>query len=104
MAVEDDTADWIAGEITELGLEFEGTEISGNGYARLTPTYPAASGGSTDLDSTLEFDGPANADVDAVIFARSGGAWYTRSLASATSFNSDGKLNVTSAPIDVGVS
>lgn len=107
MAVEDDIADWVAGEVTQLGLEFQGTEISGNGYAALTPSYTAASGGSTDLSATLEFDGPANEDVDAVRFYWDPGTpevWFTRSLSAATAFNSDGRLDLTSAPIDVTVS
>lgn len=104
MPVADDTADWIAGEINELGLEFEGTEISGNGYARLEPTYGAATSGVADLDATLEFDGPENADVDAVRFYRpTDDLWFTRDLTAAAQFNSDGRLDLTSAPIEVAV-
>ena len=103
MAVENDTADWVAGQVSELGLEFQGTEISGNGYSRLTPTYDPAAGGVADISSTLAFDGPENADVDAVRYIRDGSVWFTRNLTEPEAFNSDGRIDLSSAPIEVGV-
>lgn len=103
MAVEDDTIDWITSQVEALGLEYLGTEISGGGYAQLVPSYAPAGGGTTDLESTLTFDGPADDPVDAVRFIRGGVVWFTRDLLEVTKFKTDGQLDLISAPINVAV-
>lgn len=58
------TASWTAPTNIYVGLFLtgndptdanSGTEISGNGYARVTATFTAASGGSTSNDSAITF-------------------------------------------------
>ncbi|HEV7651338.1 MAG TPA: hypothetical protein VGP26_24575 [Actinophytocola sp.] len=103
MAFNEDVVDWITGEIVSIGLAdgaTAGDEISGNGYAALAPTYGAASSGAADITGTLEFDGPANAGpITHLIFRNAAGVWVIRPAASPVSFNSDGRLDLTSAEV-----
>lgn len=101
MAFIEDVVDWIAGEVSHIGLSTDGTtEVSGGGYEHLAPTYGAAADGSTDLAATLAFDGPANeGPVTHLIFKRAGATWVIRPADEGVSFNSDGRLDLTAAPI-----
>lgn len=104
MAFPEDVADWIAGEIDVIGLGTDAsTEVTGGAYARLAPTYGAAAAGVADLTADLEFDGPANGGpVTHLRWYRTGGAfWFTAAVDVARSFNSDGRLDVSSAAIEV---
>lgn len=107
MAFLEDVVDDIAGQIVSIGLSTSSDaadEITGGGYAAIDPNYGSASSGSVALPSTLEFDGPANAGpVTHVIIRRTGGVWLTQALDSPVSFNSDGKLNVTTATISAAL-
>jgi hypothetical protein len=110
MAFVDDAANLIAGEVTALSLHTSspgttGTnEISGGGYARRVPNYAAASGGVANLSATLEYDGPANGGpVTHVGFWRGATFWRGRAVGTQRSFNSDGRLNLSSAPITASV-
>ena len=101
MAFADDVADLIAAEVSHIGLGLDATtEVTGNGYSAQVPTYPAASGGSTDLSATLEFDGPVNSGpVTHLFYKRAGTLWIAVEVDTPQSFNSDGRLNVTSAEV-----
>jgi hypothetical protein len=101
MAFLEDVVDLITGEITHIGLSANGTtEYSGGSYAHKAPTYAAASAGAADITATLEFDGTANSGpITHLVFKRTGGAWVFRPVTSSMSFNSDGRLDVTSAPV-----
>lgn len=101
MAFLDDVIDLIAAEVSHIGLSTDGTtEYSGTGYTHQAPTYAAASSESADITGTLEFDGDANdGPVTHLVFKRSGSAWVFRPVDASESFNSDGRLDVTSAPI-----
>lgn len=103
MAFNEDVVDWITSEIVSIGLAdgaTAGDEITGNGYTPLAPTYGAAASGAADITATLEFDGPANAGpVTHLIFRNASGVWVIRPAAVSKSFNSDGRLDVTSAEV-----
>jgi len=101
MAFLDDVVDLITAQISHIGLSEDGvTEYSGGEYTHLVPSYAAASSGVADLTATLEFDGAANdGPITHLVFKRSGSDWVYRALDSPVSFNSDGRLNVTSAEV-----
>jgi hypothetical protein len=101
MAIHEDIVDLITDEISHIGLSDDGaTEYSGGSYAHLVPTYAAASSGAADITGTLEFDGSANdGPITHLIFKRAGSAWVIRPVGSSESFNSDGRLDVTSAEV-----
>jgi len=87
------------------GVAGTDNEISGNGYARLAPSFSAPSDGVTNLSAPLEFDGPANQQVTHY------GVWagatflYSRlTNPSPANFNSDGRLNLNTVPVNVGSS
>lgn len=101
MAFLEDVVDSIASEITAIGLSADGTtEYAGTGYAAQTPTYPAASAGATDISNgPLQFDGDANdGPITHLIYKRAAGDVF-RTVDASMSFNSDGRLDVSSAPI-----
>jgi hypothetical protein len=101
VAFVEDVVDYITGEVSHIGLSTDGsTEISGGGYVHLAPNYAAAASGAADITATLEFSGTANSGpVTHLIFKRAGVAWTIRPVTSPASFNSDGRLDVTSAPV-----
>lgn len=101
MAFIEDVVDWIAGEVSHIGLSADGTtEYAGTGYVHLAPTYGAAAAGTADLAATLAFDGGANdGPITHLIFKRAGAEWVIRPVDTSASFNSDGRLDLTSAPI-----
>ena len=95
----------ITDEITHIGLSTNGTtEISGGGYAHQAVTYDPASSGAADIAATLEFDGTANSGpVTHAILKRAGGAWQFVELDSPVSFNSDGRLDITSGEVSAAL-
>lgn len=103
MAFHDDVVDSVTADITHIGLltsSDPGDEITGDGYTRLAPTYAAASSGEADITATLEFDGPANeGPVTHLLFVRDNADDVVRPAASPQSFNSDGRLDLVSAPV-----
>lgn len=105
MAVRDDTADWIASEVTAIGLGTDAsTEVddTDNGYERLTPDYAPAEDGVAVLEGTLEFDGPENSDISHALFYRGSSLWFSRPLSGdVLRFNSDGRWDLEAAPITV---
>lgn len=71
-------------------------EVSGNGYARLTPTFAAAASGVRALSSALDFDGPAN--EDATWFSIWNGATFLgkgQITSGDTQFNAAGEFRLT---------
>lgn len=104
MAFTDDVAGLVASEVSHIGLGTDATtEVSGGGYTHLVPTYGAAAGGQANLTSTLQFSGPANAGpVTHLLFKRAGVLWRAVAVATPQSFNSDGRLDVSSAPVTAG--
>jgi len=105
MAFIDDVVDLITAEISHIGLSKDGvTEYSGGEYTHLVPSYAAASGGVADLSATLEFDGVANdGPITHYVLKRSTEAWRFVELDAPVSFNSDGRLDLTSAKITASV-
>ena|SRR5690554_3001762 len=116
MAFVDDVIDLITAEVTHIGLSEDGeTEYSGGSYEALVPSYAAASDGSADLEATLEFDGAANdGPITHLVLKRSSELWRFVRLAvwdeqeqewvpAPVSFNSDGRLDLTSAAITAAV-
>lgn len=105
MAFLDDVVDLITDEVTHIGLSSNGTtEISGGGYAHQAVTYASASSGAADIVATLEFDGtPNSGPITHAILKRSGGAWQFVALDSPVSFNSDGRLDITSGEISAAL-
>jgi hypothetical protein len=101
MAFLDDVVDSITADITAIGLSEDGsTEYSGGSYAALAPSYGAAASGAADLSATLEFDGAANdGPVTHLIFKRAAGD-VIRPVDTSRSFNSDGRLDLTSALVN----
>ncbi|MCA1791511.1 MAG: hypothetical protein LC667_17180 [Thioalkalivibrio sp.] len=98
----DDVAELIAAEVSHIGLAngpASGDEFSSGGYAHLVPTYGAAAAGEADITVPLEFDGPANTEVTHLVYKRAGAFWVSRAVDTAESFNSDGRINVTSAKV-----
>lgn len=105
MAFFEDVVDLITDEIVTIGLSKNGTtEISGGGYAAQAVTYSAASSGAADIAATLEFDGPANdGPITHAILKRASGAWQFVALTSPVSFNSDGRMDITSGEISAAL-
>jgi hypothetical protein len=100
VAFQDDVADLIAAEVSHIGLGTDATtEVTGGGYTHLVPTYAAASGGAANLTATLEFDGPALTEVTHLLYKRAGTLWQAVAVTTPQSFNSDGRLDVTSATV-----
>lgn len=101
MAFLEDVVDAITTDISHIGLSDDGTtEYSGGSYAHKVPTYAAASSGSADITATLEFDGTAlDGPITHLIYKKASAAWVFVAVDSALSFNSDGRLDVTSAPV-----
>jgi hypothetical protein len=104
MAFLDDVVDGITPQIVKIGLSRNGsTEITDAGYVRLAPSYGASSSGVADLTATLEFDGElAGGNVTHLIFYEDDGGetiWVIRPADDPESFNSDGRLDLTSAPV-----
>ena len=101
MAFLDDVVDLITAQISHIGLSEDGvTEYSGGSYTKLVPSYGSASSGSADLSATLEFDGVANdGPITHLVFFKSGSVWAIRPVVEEKRFNSDGRLDVTSAPV-----
>ena len=102
MAFLEDAIDLITAEISHIGLSKDGSNEmpASNGYAKQVPTYGAASAGKADLIAPLEFNGPANdGPVTHLIFFKDGSPWVIRPVDEAESFNSDGRLDVSSAPV-----
>lgn len=106
-----DITDFITGDINVLSLHFDdpgstgANEVSGGGYSRQTPSYPAATGGQTDLSSSLTYS------VDAGTTVKYWGAWdasnnfllgrpMQNTASGGTTFSTDGTFELTSAPID----
>jgi hypothetical protein len=100
MAFLEDVVDGITADITQIGLSDDGaSEYSGGSYTHLVPSYASASSGAADLSATLEFDGGANdGPITHLIFKRAAGN-VIRPVDSPASFNSDGRLDVTSAEV-----
>lgn len=104
MAALEDIVDLITGQISHIGLSENGTtEYSGGGYAALVPTYGAAASGAADITATLEFDGTANdGPITHLLFKKAGAAWVFRPVDTPANFNSDGRIDVTSAEVTAG--
>lgn len=103
MAIRDDIVDWITSEVDTIGLAIDDdgpVEVSGNGYTRLAPDYSESDGGSADLEDPLEFDGPENAGpVAFFLLIRDNAIWVAVPIDTPASFNSDGRIDLTSAPV-----
>lgn len=105
MAALDSAVNAYAADIAAIGLSKSnvvGGEVTGGGYTRLAPAYGTSSAGaaSADLTATLEFDGPANdGPVTHAIVQFDDGSTVVRPLAASVSFNSDGRLDLTSAEV-----
>lgn len=101
MAVHEDIVGWITSQISHIGLSLDGaTEYAHAAYTHQVPTYGAPAAGAADLSATLNFNGAANAGpVTHLVFKRAGAVWTIRPVAAPASFNSDGKIDVTSAQI-----
>lgn len=97
----DDVIDGITADISHIGLSEDGaTEYAGGTYAHLAPTYGASAAGVAEITAALEFDGAANdGPITHLVFKKAGAAWVYRPVAVAKSFNSDGRIDVTSAPV-----
>lgn len=101
MAFLEDVVDLITGEISHIGLSDNGSsEITGGGYAHQAVTYEAAAAGAADITATLEFTGtPNSGPITHLIFKRAGASWVIRPVNTPASFNSDGRIDVTSAEV-----
>lgn len=104
MAFLDDVVGDITARIATIGLSTTSAasgEVSGSGYAPQAVTYGTSTGGSANITAVLEFNGPANGGpVTHLIFRdATSTVLAVRPLVSPVSFNSDGRLNVTSAPV-----
>lgn len=106
MAFLEDVVDQITAQISHIGLSLDGsTEYAGAGYSHLAPSYGAAASGVADLSAALQFDGGANdGPVTHLIFKKDAGAtvWTIRPVDTLLSFNSDGRLDLTTAPVTAG--
>ena len=69
------------------------SEISGGSYARQTPTFNAASGGSRALNADLTFDVPAGSTV-AYVGYWSGSTFLGSDQVTSESFAADGQYKV----------
>ena len=105
MAFIDDVVDLITAEVTHIGLSKDGeTEYSGGSYESLVPSYAAASDGEADLVAPLEFEGLANdGPITHFVLKRTAEEWQFVELDAPVSFNSDGRLDLTSAKITASV-
>lgn len=102
MALLDDMIDLATSQIDEVSLHLENdSEVSGSGYARLSPSFSASSDGETDLTATLEYDGPSGQEVHSIGLRDSSGDLLIPlvDLNAPRTFNSDNRLNVTSIAI-----
>jgi len=111
MSFVNDATNSITSQITNISLHTgnpgtTGTnEVSGGGYARRAPAYSTAASGSADLSTTLEYNGPANGGpVTFIGFWKGSTFWQGRAVGTSRSFNSDGRLNLSSAPVSSSVS
>jgi len=113
MAFADDFVDLVTAEITHISLHTASpgttgaSEVTGGSpaYARLVPTYNASASSSADITTTLEFNGPDNGGpVTHVGYWRGANFWIGRGVSTSRSFNSDGRLNLSSAPVSGTVS
>jgi len=105
MAFVDDVIDLITAEVTHIGLSEDGeTEYSGGSYEALVPSYAAAVSGEADLVESLEFEGVANdGPITHFILKRDAEEWKFVQVGEPKSFNSDGRLDLTSAAITAAV-
>ena len=105
MAFIEDVIDWITSEVTHIGLSEDGaSEYSGGDYAALAPTYGSAASGSVYLSAALVFDGVANdGPITHYVLKRRSELWRFVALGSPVAFNSDGRLDLTSAKINASV-
>ena len=102
MATLDDAIDAITADITTIGLSTSsvvGGEVTGGGYTALAPTYAAATSSAADITAALEFDGPAGTVATHLIFRTAAGVLRVQALDASRTFNSDGRLDVTSAEV-----
>ena len=101
MAFLDDVVDLITAQISHIGLSKDGeTEYSGGNYAAQPVTYDPSSDGAADIAETLEFEGvPNDGPITHLIWKRGSEAWVFRPVDTPRSFNSDGRLDVTSAEV-----
>jgi hypothetical protein len=97
-------ADGAAGTITEVSLHSgdPGTtgasEISGGSYARLAPSYAAASADQAELSSSLAFSVAAGTSV-AYWGAWAGSTFVAGAATTAATFTADGTYTLSSAPV-----
>ena len=105
MAFVEDVIDLITAEVTHIGLSEDGeTEYSGGSYEALVPSYAAADSGEADLEAPLEFEGsPNDGPITHFILKRTSELWKFVEVAESKSFNSDGRLNLTTAKVDLSV-
>ena len=101
MAFLDDVVDLITAQVSHIGLSKDGeTEYSGGNYAAQPVTYDPSSDGAADIAETLEFEGvPNDGPITHLIWKRESENWVFRPVDTPRSFNSDGRLNVTSAEV-----
>lgn len=104
MAFAEDVADLIKAQVSHIGLGTSATvEVTGGtptAYAHKVPTYGASAAGSTNITSTLQFDGPSGTVVTHVFYKKAGVLWKAVAVTNQA-FNSSGRLDVTSASITV---
>lgn len=75
-------------------------ELTGGTYARQTPTWGAASGGTVSITSDLVFDVPGGSTVAYVGLWDTGGSWLgSIQLTDSESFAADGQFTVTAMSI-----
>lgn len=99
--------DAMAGDIDSVSLHESNpdpdgsNEVSGGSYARQTPTWDAASGGTVSIGSSLSFDVPGGSTVAYVgLWDSTGPDWKgSIQLDSSESFSGDGTFSVTSLAI-----
>jgi hypothetical protein len=96
MAFLDDVRDWIAGQVSHIGLGTNATtEVSGGGYAHIAVTYT-----NGNLNNTpLQFNGPAGTTVTHLLFKRSGSLWVARAVVTPQAFNTSGRLDVSASAV-----
>src|SRR5690606_10431660 len=101
MAFLDDVVDMITAQISHIGLSKDGeTEYSGGNYAAQPVTYDPSSDGAADIARSEEFEGvPNDGPITHLIWKRSTENWVFRPVDTPRSFNSDGRLDVTSAEV-----
>ena len=102
MATLDDAIDAVTADITTIGLSTSsvaGGEVTGGGYTPLAPTYAAATSSAADITAPLAFNGPAGTVATHLIFRTAAGVLRVQALTASRTFNSDGRLDVTSAEV-----